>query len=115
MDHARLQNLTGGNKVNPTRFNCIHAIGRRAWVLQDVSPLLDYLKTFGGSEASRCECFVVDVVIPSYHVDVIFLREICSLTVPDGFRTTFMVIIDNPTKLAGLMAKSEPPRWGSGP
>jgi GT2 family glycosyltransferase len=108
MEHARLRNLTGGNNVNPTRYERIHAIGWRDWVLKDVTPLGDYLRAFGSYERSRSECLLLDVVIPSYRVDITFLRQICSLSVPDRLRTTFIVVVDNPTRLTSLMAEAEP-------
>ncbi|CAM9243435.1 unnamed protein product, partial [Choristocarpus tenellus] len=48
---------------------------------------------------------VMDVVIPSYRVDIDLLSRICSLEVPREMRCTFLVIVDNPNVPQERLAK----------
>ena len=42
---------------------------------------------------------MVDVIVPSYHVQMDYLSSICSHEVPEFMQTLFIVIIDNPEAL----------------
>ncbi|GKY97878.1 hypothetical protein MPSEU_000745800 [Mayamaea pseudoterrestris] len=91
---ARLSNNTGGNNINPTRYERVAATGWRDWVLQDVRPVKEYL-----SKYTDFECILLDVVVPSYRIDLEYLERICRLQVPENVRTTFIIVIDNPVEL----------------
>jgi glycosyltransferase involved in cell wall biosynthesis len=67
-------------------------------VLEDVDGIRRYLEEAEVDVKSK-ERVLLDVVIPSYRVTVEFLAGICCLQVPERFRTTFIVIVDNPNEL----------------
>jgi Glycosyl transferase family 2 len=98
MEDARLRNLEGGNNVHPTRYEPVRTKGWRDWVLEDVDGIRRYLEEAEVDVKSK-ERVLLDVVIPSYRVTVEFLASICCLQVPERFRTTFIVIVDNPKGL----------------
>jgi glycosyltransferase involved in cell wall biosynthesis len=98
MKDARLRNVEGGNNVHPTRYKRVRAAGWREWVLNDVVGIRTYLKT-ANLDVKSIERDLLDVVVPSYRVTVDYLARICCLKVPERFRTTFIVIVDNPNEL----------------
>jgi GT2 family glycosyltransferase len=84
--------------VSPARYKRVPATGWRDWVLEDAAPLYQYLQKNLSLLKIR-QFFLVDVVVPTYRLDLSFLERICSLEVPENFRTTFIVVVDNPSKL----------------
>jgi glycosyltransferase involved in cell wall biosynthesis len=101
---SQLTNRQGGNDVSPARYKRVPAACWRDWVLEDASPIYQYLQK-NSTLLKIPQCFVVDVVVPTYRLDLFFLEKICSLEVPENFRTTFIVVVDNPSELARLSAK----------
>jgi glycosyltransferase involved in cell wall biosynthesis len=99
---AILTNETGGNIVHPTRYLRMPANGWRDWVIEDIEPVREYLR---GESTSLVdvECLLVDVVVPSYRIALSNLRAICGLKVPDYFRTSFIIVVDNPELLKQVM------------
>jgi glycosyltransferase involved in cell wall biosynthesis len=88
-----LRNHRGGSDSCPARYERCGAIGWRDWVLDDVAPIAEYL----GPNAPTVQ--LVDVVIPTFRLDLEYLKGLCSLSVPREMRTTFIVIVDNPQLL----------------
>lgn len=99
---ATLTNHCGGNDVAPARYARIAAKGWRDWVLQDSLPIRTYLME---TSSRIAKIDLVDVVVPSYRVDVQFLQRICSLKVPSSMRTTFIIVVDNPSQLIAVASK----------
>jgi glycosyltransferase involved in cell wall biosynthesis len=91
-----LRNNRGGSDSCPARYERLGAIGWRDWVLDDAVPIAEYL----GPNAPTVQ--LVDVVIPTYRLDLEYLKGLCSLLVPSGMRTTFIVIVDNPQLLMNM-------------
>jgi glycosyltransferase involved in cell wall biosynthesis len=94
--NASLTNLTGGNETNIARYDRIPAIDWKEWVLDDVDSIETYLSEQG---RPRSEIYLLDVIVPTNRLNVDYLLRICSLQVPENMRTTFIVIVDNPTQL----------------
>jgi glycosyltransferase involved in cell wall biosynthesis len=88
-----LTNARGGN-LGAARYSQIHAVGWRDWVLDDVDAIETYLN-FHSLKAVEPKIFV-DVVVPSYRLNLGLLEKICSLHVPERWRTQFIIIVDNP-------------------
>ena len=61
--------------------------------MEDIEPIRRYLPD------GTAEAIMVDVVVPSYRVQMDYLSSICSLEVPEFMQTMFIVIIDNPEAL----------------
>lgn len=101
---AILFNGAGGNigSKGKARYERVHAQGWRDFAPDDIESIRKYLPQ-GASEA-----LLVDVIIPSYRVRLNYLQSICSLKVPENFRTFFIIIVDNPDALlrsAALLTK----------
>ena len=92
MKHAILRNLQGGNDENNARYKRISAHGWKDFVLEDAFMIEQCL-------GELPKLFVIDIGIPTYRVDVEFLERLCKLSVPSNWRSTFIVIVDNPTTL----------------
>ncbi len=91
--------------MTPARYNRIPALGWRDWVLDDVSPIRRYLQEHSTSLKDSTPPpinFLVDIVVPTFRIELPFLERLCSLVVPEYFRTTFIVVVDNPSKLLGV-------------
>lgn len=92
LQECRLFNGAGGNDCKPARYERVHA--KEPWkdiVLEDVACLVRHLR-----ETKQINIHVVDVVIPTYRLHQEYLERLCSLKVPPSWRTTFIVIVDNP-------------------
>jgi len=94
-----LWNQTGGNTLYSTRYDRVSASGWRNWVLEDVQLIHTYLANKSTKYPGDYECFLVDIVVPTFRIDVAYLTRICSIEVPDRFRSTFIIVVDNPPKL----------------
>jgi glycosyltransferase involved in cell wall biosynthesis len=111
LQDAILLNKNGGNDQTPARYHRISANGWRDWVLQDCHRLGSYLAELLPIDPPTV--MLVDVGIPTYRLDLAYLVTLCSLKVPDDWRTTFIIIVDNPTHLlkiakdcCGMIAKN---------
>jgi len=93
---VELSNSRGG-AAEDVRYKRIHAVGWRDWVLDDVDTIRRYV-SHHSPKGARPK-LLVDVVVPSYRLDLEFLERICSLHVPENWRTTFIIIVDNPVLL----------------
>jgi hypothetical protein len=102
LEEARLRNNRGGNDTNLARYSRIPTFGWRDWVLHDVSPICQYLEEHSILDESPPPIHLVDVVVPTYCIESSFLEVLCSLEVPQNFRTTFIIVVDNPSKLLRL-------------
>jgi len=92
---AKLINIAGGNIGNghETRYERVVAQGWKDFVNEDIKSIRKYIPN------DRAEAILLDVVVPSYRVRLDYLESICSLEVPAGFQTLFIIIIDNPDAL----------------
>jgi GT2 family glycosyltransferase len=95
MEFAILRNRQGGNDDNNARYQRISAHGWKDFVLEDACMIEHSLGVMP-------RMLVIDIGIPTYRLDVEFLERICSLSVPQNWRSTFIIIVDNPTKLQEL-------------
>ena len=105
MQNLFLKNCVGGNAVANVqahpRYTRVSANGWRDHVLEDHKPLGDWLRS--QSTLSKVEGLcMVDVIVPSYRVEVAILERICSMQVPFNWRTKFIIILDNPDRLIEL-------------
>jgi len=95
--NTSLKNTCGGDETGAARYNRVPANGWRDFVLEDVQPIKSFLLS---NQVSPCnDIFLLDVVVPSYRLSFDHLSEICSMNVPSGLRTTFIIIVDNPELL----------------
>lgn len=92
-----LENKQGGTDARAARYKRVPANGWRDWVTEDVEPIVRYLRQNSTSEMKPLT--LLDVVIPTFRIDLNFLSDLCSLSVPETMRTTFIVIVDNPDLL----------------
>ena len=67
------------------------------WMLDDAKLVKKYLAKF-----TDFECVLLDVVVPTYRLDMAYLARIGCLAVPENVRTTAIVVVDNPAKLKEL-------------
>lgn len=109
VEGAILSNQRGGNNTNPARYDRIPASGWRDWVLLDVDPIRQHLDMHLSPTVKRVEYFLVDVIVPSYRIDVPILQGLCDLVVPSRMRSSLIIIVDNPIKLCKMM-KTHCPR-----
>ena len=99
--NAHLSNNTGGNDGSEARYKRISAAGWRDWVLDDVEPIERYLKSHSTRHVEPR--ILLDVIVPTYRLNLSYLERICALNVPDRLRTTFIIIVDNPALLIQRM------------
>ncbi|KAL3827156.1 hypothetical protein ACHAXA_006711 [Cyclostephanos tholiformis] len=85
---ASLKNSIGGN-MNP-RYDKVPAQGWQDFVLDDFRNYIRPCVPKGTPEN-----VLLDVIVPSFRVQVDYLQSICSLKVPKKVTTNFIVIIDN--------------------
>ncbi len=105
LKNVNLLNTCGGSENTNARYKRIPARHWREEVLNDVLPIRTYLEDHNCCAAEHMKT-ILDVIIPSYRVNIEYLERICSLKVPSYMRTTFIVIVDNPEYLVELtMAK----------
>ena len=69
-----------------------------------MSPVYQYLQK-NSSLPKIPQFLLVDVVVPTFRLDLPFLERICSLEVLENFRTTFIAIVYNPSELVCLSEK----------
>lgn len=93
---VKLTNERGGN-TGDARYSRMHADGWRDWVLDDVDAIETYLNAHALKIVERT--ILVDVVVPSYRLNLGLLEKLCSLHVPERWRTQFIIIVDNPDLL----------------
>jgi len=94
LKEAIISNTTGGNDGKPARYERINAADWRDWVVNDCHPLGSYL--LENSSIGKQTIMLVDIGIPTYRLNLEYLVTLCSLKVPDDWRTTFIVVVDNP-------------------
>lgn len=105
MENLFLKNCVGGNAVgnvqSDPRYTRVGACGWRDHVLDDHRVLGDWLRSHSASgDVERL--YMVDVIVPSYRVDVAILKRICTMQVPSNWRTRFIFVVDNPDRLQDL-------------
>lgn len=102
---AVLVNTCGGNEDAPARYKRVTAQEWKDFVLEDQQVLQHFLSS--NMEALLPTKKLVDVVIPSFRLDMKYLVSICNIIVPESWVTIFLVIVDNPTLLQerGLTVK----------
>jgi GT2 family glycosyltransferase len=100
LNDVRLINTNGGSHLNPTRYKRVPAIGWRDWVMKDCLQIQSYLENHGHSVP---ECILMDVVVPTYRINMPILECFCMLVVPPAMRCVLIIIVDNPTKLCNDM------------
>ena len=88
VDAAILKNGVGGN-MNP-RYEKVPAQGWRDVVLDDFR---DFVRPY--VPKGTPEDVLLDVIVPSFRVQLDYLQSICFLKVPNQIRTNFIIIIDN--------------------
>jgi glycosyltransferase involved in cell wall biosynthesis len=95
---TKLENSEGGTNSNGARYRRIVAKEWRDFVRRDDKPITDYLQENLQENSSQniIPKILLDVVIPTYRLELKYLRRICELEVPKALRTTFIVIVDNP-------------------
>jgi glycosyltransferase involved in cell wall biosynthesis len=94
---ARVQTQTVNSDIYHTPYVLVDADGWRDWVHEDMHLAKEYLAQY-----SDYNCLLIDVVVPTYRLEMEFLEGICRLKVPDRVRTTFIFVVDNPTKLMAM-------------
>ncbi len=92
VDAASLTNGLGGY-TNP-RYEKVPAQRWQDFVLDDFRDCIRPYVPKGTPEV-----ILLDVVVPSFRVQVDYLRSICSLKVPSQIKTIFIIIIDNKNAL----------------
>ncbi|CAN8065363.1 unnamed protein product [Agarophyton chilense] len=102
LSDVKIENQIGGEKGRLARYKRVPATRWRHWVLQDTDPIERYLDSH--SRSAKKHPILVDVVIPTYRIDLQYLSRLCALQVPNSFRTTFLVIVDNPKRLQDMFA-----------
>lgn len=103
---AKLRNMHGGDTVNPPRYQPVQAKGWRDWVIDDVSLIREYYVN-GKKIPAIQECTLLDVIVPSYRISMKHLLGICRLKIPTSFRTSFIIIVDNPKLLVELYRNND--------
>jgi hypothetical protein len=88
VDAATLKNSISGN-MNP-QYDKVPAQGWQVFVLDDFR---DYIRPY--VPEGTPENILLDVIVPSFCVQVDYLQSICSLKVPNQITTKFIIIIDN--------------------
>lgn len=93
---VKLSNTRGGSNGD-VRYEQIYAVGWRDWVLDDVDAIETYIqhRSLKAVEPRT----LVDVIVPSYRLNLGVLEKICTLRVPQCWRTQFIIIVDNPDLL----------------
>ena len=106
LKNVTLSNSCGGSENGVARYNRVPATHWRDEVLNDISPIENHLRTHDCAVEDHIK-IILDVIIPSYRVNITYLRRLCALQVPSDMRTTFIVIVDNPVQLIELVRKEE--------
>ena len=73
-------------------------------MLNDVHPIQEYL------EKNSClknipRIILINMVVPTYHVPLDYLKRICSLAIPDNLQSTFIIVVDNLSELLCIATK----------
>ncbi|GKY95855.1 hypothetical protein MPSEU_000546100 [Mayamaea pseudoterrestris] len=89
-------------EVEPSSRSVNGWLDWRDWLIEDVQPVRKFLSAF-----SNAELLLLDVVIPTYRVDMCYLERMCKLKVPAGLRTTFIIVVDNPNKLQKMFKAAD--------
>ncbi|KAL3794568.1 hypothetical protein HJC23_008024 [Cyclotella cryptica] len=88
---ATLHNGVGGNMGSSiARYERVPADRWQDYVLSD---FLKWIRPHVPKETP--EDILLDVVVPSFRVKLEYLQSICDLTVPEGIKANFIIIIDN--------------------
>lgn len=88
VDAASLKNGLGGY-MDP-RYEKVPAQGWQDFVFDDFR---DYIRPY--IPKGTPEVILLDVIVPSFRVQVDYLQSICSLKVPSQIKANFIIIIDN--------------------
>ncbi len=121
LNDVTLTNACGGSDTAPARYYRVPAVGWRERVLENacVAPIQTYLRERYASTVCSRQCMdsaigdrlelmhhqsivLLDVVIPSYRIELSYLQDLCSIEIPTYMRTTFIIIVDNPLKLVKM-------------
>jgi GT2 family glycosyltransferase len=94
---TELENSEGGTNSNGARYRRIKAKGWRDFVREDDIYTMEYLHLHRNNSSNNIiPKILLDVVIPTYRLEMQYLHRICGLKVPETLRTTFIIIVDNP-------------------
>jgi len=102
LPNVKLTNGFGGSDMTKARYKRVSATSWRNEVLNDVNVIESYLRKIGCEKIEENKKILLDVVIPTYRIDKLFLEKLCNLKVPSYMRTTFIVVVDNPGKMASI-------------
>ncbi|CAB9506824.1 expressed unknown protein [Seminavis robusta] len=95
---AVLSNRSGGNISSNTNARYERICAKGSWqdfAVDDLEKIRQHLPI------GVTECFLLDVVVPSYRVRLDYLESICSLRVPEFIQSLFIIIVDNRSALSG--------------
>jgi GT2 family glycosyltransferase len=104
-----ISNLFGGSNTKAARYPRVHASKWRERVLEEnicIAPIQSYLGQFS-SDSEKYSLLLIDIVVPSYRINKDSLTNICSIDVPNYIRTTFILIVDNPSLLVKMFDPTE--------
>ena len=115
LNDVHLVNSCGGSELGEARYKRIAANRWKEKVLDNavcVVPIQSYLQehfdcSIDDDILSEQSLLLVDVVVPSYRINIKYLQDICSIEVPSYMRTTIIIIIDNPSLLKKKMSASK--------
>ncbi len=99
-----IRNEQGGSDLKDARYERISAKNWKQLVSSDTSYIERYLRMHHNDVRSKMKV-ILDVIVPSYRVDVENLQRICNLNVPEIMKTTFIIIIDNPKRLKSIVTE----------
>ncbi|KAL3925483.1 MAG: hypothetical protein SGILL_000375 [Bacillariaceae sp.] len=104
---AVLSNGIGGHiGSGGARYKRVSAEGWRDFVLKDIDPIRQYLLKEANDEVK--EDMLLDIIVPSYRVQLNYLESITCLHVPAGVNANFIIIVDNPSTLIAKAKELQP-------
>lgn len=105
MEDVALCNQYGGAELRQARYVREPAAKWRDWVMEDAAQIELHLNSHMSCSVPRK--LLVDVVVPTYRLELDYLERICSLHVPSDMQTTFILVVDNPDLLLTMMPPLE--------
>ena len=102
--HALFQVPVPEDNLRQSWFDCkcTSSVQSQQYAMKDIQPLKHEDHTHYSDDIDMR----LDVVIPTYRLDMPYLERICQLTVPARVRTTFIVSVDNPSKLMTMFGSA---------
>lgn len=104
---ARLDNLVGGGASEEARYRRISAADWRGWVSEGES-LLGFLNQNTNAAQTFPDVRLVDIIVPSYRVELENLVGISTVDIPECWQTSIIIIVDSPERLCGRMGCGDP-------